>query len=324
MQTVSSDLIKGKKVLLRFDIDVPVESGRVVDDFRLQAGLPTLKLCLENASEVIILGHIGRPKGEDKELSVSAIYGWLSENGFEEDLQSGKLRILENLRFEQGEDSADIEYAKELARFGEVYVNEAFAAHHKAASTTVLPTMMPHAAGLNFSKEVAKLQEIRENPKRPLVAIIGGAKLDDKLPAVQALSKIADTVLVGGKVAAEIRNNSVSIPHNVLIARLNSDGEDVSEESIKMWRMIISQAKQIIWNGPLGKVDSTENSKGTFEVARIVAESGADSIVGGGDTVAALDNMGMLSKFGFASTGGGAMLEYIIKGTLPTIEALDG
>lgn len=326
MQVVSPDLVKDKIILLRLDLDVPIEDGYVTEDFRLQAAIPTIKLCIQNASKVIIMGHIGRPKGADPNLSVASIYKWFLQHGFSEDLDSEKLRLLENLRFENGEDGCDIDYAKELALLGDFFVNEAFAAHHPAASTTVLPTLLPHAAGLRFFQEVKKLTQVRENPVHPLVVIIGGVKIEDKLPAIQALSKIADTVLVGGKIAREIAISSTIVEDNVIVGKLNEEGTDITGQTLIEWKEIIKSAKMIVWNGPIGRVESSDSSKGTYELAKLVLESDAKVLVGGGDTVGFLDRVGLLDQFmekGFVSTGGGAMLEFLSKGTLPTIDALD-
>src|SRR3989344_764795 len=257
MQVVTSDFVSGKKVLLRYDIDVPVEDGKVTEDFRLKAGLPTLKLCLEHAKETIIFGHIGRPastsvglggsEGEDPDFSVAPVYEWFKDNGFQEELNSKKLRLLENLRFETGEDEASLDYAKQLASFGEVFVMEAFAAHHPAASTTVLPTLLPHRAGSNFLKEVEKLREVRENPKKPLVVIIGGVKIEDKLPAIEAMSKKADHVLVGGKIASEITTYDAIAHQVVMVASLTEDGLDISRATVDSWVRIIRTAGTILW-----------------------------------------------------------------------------
>lgn len=323
MQTVTADLVKEKQVLLRFDIDVEIQDGRVVEDFRLKKGLPTLDLCLRNASKVIIMGHIGRPDGEDPEFSVEPIYNWLINfDHYEEALDSKKLRILENLRFEEGEDGADITYAKELASFGDFYVNEAFAAYHKAASTTVLPTLLPHAAGLNFAKEVERLTELRENPKKPLIALIGGAKVEGKYRAVVELSKIADTVLVGGLLANNIHERDLEVPGNVVLAKLSETGLDISTSSIGAFAEILKRAKEVIWGGPMGKYEVLEGNHADKILAEAIIDSGAESVIGGGDTVAALDKLGLLDKFSFVSSGGGAMLEFLSEGTLPTIEAL--
>ncbi len=338
MQVVSAQLVSGKKVLIRLDIDVPIgvsehqsvsgsEKGKLVvlDDFRLKAGLGTLKLCLENASEVIVMGHLGRPKGEDKKLSVAPIYTWLENQGFAGDLESGKLQLLENLRFEEGEDSCDLNYAKELAALGEIYINEAFAAHHPAASTTVLPTLLPHAAGLRFAEEVKTLSEIQDNPQRPLIAVVGGAKIEDKLPAVRVLSKIADVVLVGGKISQELEKDPgilKELGEGVVLGELNKDKTDLTPETIQVWKeIILHHSKSVIWNGPLGKIEDPQNNQSKY-LAEAIIESGAKSVVGGGDTVSALDKWNLLDKFNFVSTGGGAMLEFLTEGTLPAIEAL--
>ena len=344
MQVVTGDLIKGKKILLRLDLDVLLENGRVIDDFRLKAGLPTLKLCLENASNVVIIGHLGRPAEagrpngvEVPELSVAPVYQWFSEQGFKEDLESGKLKFLENLRFEKDEDEASMEFAHSIIdlvdpedRGDVVFVNEAFAAHHPAASTICLPKLLPHFAGLRFAEEVKKLNEVRNNPKRPLVAIIGGVKIEDKGPAIEALSKFANTVLVGGKLADT--SLASALPHNVLLGKLTEDGFDVTEDTLDLWDGIIKGAGEIIWNGPVGKLEDGK-AQGTYKLAKLIVDSKANIIVGGGDTVGFLSAAGLLDEFenhglpagrqGFVSTGGGAMLKFLTDGTLPTIEALN-
>ena len=331
MQTVHADLIKGKKVLLRYDIDVPIQNGIVVDDFRLEAGLPTLKLCLENASQVIILGHVGRPEGEDKKFSVAPIYEWFKVHGYRPYFESNKLKLLENLRFELGEDGCDPDYAKELASLGDVYINEAFAAYHKASSTTILPTLLPHAAGLHFAEEVEKLRRLRENPQKPFLALIAGAKIGDKLEVIQVLAERANAVLVGGKLASQVHEDSFNFPHNVMAAHLTPDSLDISQHTIETWRPLLTHAAEIVWNGPVGKVESDGNSlpkssKGTAEIAKILLGSKAEIIIGGGDTVGFLDKAGFLKRFqekdSFISAGGGAMLEFLTKGTLDTIEVL--
>lgn len=321
MQVVSPELVQGKKVLLRMDLDVPLKDGKVQEDFRLKAGLPTLKLCLEHASEVIVMGHIGHPDGEDRSLSVEPIYDWLVNQGLSSHLSSGKLKLLENLRFESGEERGDLEYAKELALLGNFFINEAFAAYRKAASTTVLPTLLPHFAGLRFAQEVEKLTKVRENPEHPLVVIVGGAKVKDKLPAAEAMAKIADYVLVGGKIASEIQNSKFKV-QNVLVGELNEEGMDITKETVESWKKIIVEAKMIVWNGPLGKVEEPKNFQ-THEVANLVISSGAETILGGGDTITYLNKLGLLERFSFISTGGGAMLKFLTEGTLPTIEVLN-
>lgn len=343
MQELTPQLVSGKKVLLRLDIDVPlkevtVEGGpargearqrrqwTVEDDFRLKAGLPTLHLLLENAQSVIIMGHLGRPGGKEvPQLSVAPINKWLLSHGFKDELASQKLRLLENLRFEAGEDDIDLEYAKELEKLGEVFINESFAAYRPSASTTILPTLMPHGAGLRFAHEVEILKGVRENPKKPLVAIVGGAKVEDKLPVVEALAKFADAVLVGGLLPKEIREKNIKVSSNVMLGKLNGSGIDLLHESVDAFIRLIKGAKQIIWNGPVGKYEEEEGIKGTRVLAEAILRSEAETIVGGGDVIAALGKLGLLEKFeqkGLVSTGGGAMLKLLVDGTLPTIDAL--
>lgn len=328
MQVVTVDLIKGKKVLLRLDIDVPLENGRVVDDFRLKAGLQTLRLCLENAEEVIILGHIGRPEGREvPELSVAPIHDWLVSQDLRSHMESGKLKLLENLRFEKDEEDCNPEYAKQLATLGNFFVNEAFASYRPASSTTVLPTLLPHAAGLRFTKEVDKLTEIRDNPKKPFIAIMGGVKMEDKLPVINVLAEKANAVLIGGKLATIIHEESFNFSHHVLAGHLTADGLDIAPETIGAWEPLIKGARMIVWNGPLGQIQNLGSAKGTYEIARFLLDSEAEIIVGGGDTVGFLQAVGLLDQFLqkdniFVSVGGGAMLKFLVDGTLPTIEAL--
>lgn len=322
MQVVSPEFVKDKKVLLRYDLDVLVEGE--IEDFRLKAGLETLKMCLEHGVQVVMMGHLGRPEGKEvPNLSVAPIYEWLKIR-FPKEIKEGKLKLLENLRFEPGEEAGDLEYAKVLVGYGEVYVNEAFASYHQAVSTTVLPTLMTHVAGLRFVREVRELGEVRDNPKRPLVAIIGGAKVEDKKPLIDYMAKMADLVLVGGKIAGEMANSS--LPHNVLVGKLNSQGTDLTPETLENWREPIAKAGMILQNGTISKVDGEDKSEeGALKLAEMVLKSQAKVVTGGGDTVAFLDKEGLLNQFklkGFVSTGGGAMLEFLIKGTLPTIEAL--
>lgn len=334
MRVVTPELIKDKRVVLRLDIDVPLKDGKVVEDFRLKAGLETLELCIHNALEVIVVGHVGRPKRQDPTLTVGPIVEWL---GGHLDCQwdDGKVKVLENLRFESGEDREDLNFAKQLANYGSFYINEAFAAYRPAASTTVLPTLLPHAAGLNFYKQVEVLQKVLNSPPKPLVIIMGGAKVADKLPVIQKMAKIADAVLVGGKLPQQLKGQQI-VGKNVMVGKLSEDGLDIASETIGSWENLIKNAGMIVWNGPMGKIESVNgimqleslgSAQGTYQVARLVLESKAEVVLGGGDTVEALNSWGMLDKYisrpkTFVSTGGGAMLQLLSEGTLPTIEAL--
>ncbi len=332
MQIVNSQLLTGKKVLLRYDIDVAlrlpsVAQGKpsVAEDFKLRAGIPTLKLCLDNASQVILIGHIGRPEGRVvEELRVAPIVDWFRDQGYSADLDSGKLKILENLRFDPREEAGDKEYANELAAMGDFYVNEAFSSYRPAASTTILPTLLPHATGLRFAEEVRVLKGVREHPKKPFIAIMGGAKVEDKLPVIKVLASNADAILVGGKLVAEIREKNITLPANVLVGKLSEDGLDIASQTSQAWSSLISKAAQIVWNGPVGKFEDPKNEQ-SAKLAQIVIESKAELVIGGGDTVSLLGSVGLLEEYekkGFVSVGGGAMLKLLADGTLPTIEAL--
>ena len=312
MQVITKDLINGKRVLLRYDIDVVLHP---LEDFKLKAGLETLKLCLDNASKVIMIGHVGRPDGKVvEELRVEPIVEWFKSQGMEPE-------ILENLRFDPREEACDENFARELAEMGDIYINEAFSSYRPAVSTTVLPTLLPHAAGLHFAEEVRVLREVRENPKKPFIAIMGGAKVKDKLPVIEVLAKKADAVLVGGKLVAEIREQNLSLPKNVMVGKLNETGFDIAPETTSSWAGLIRQSKMIVWNGPLGKFEDPENDQ-SAKIARLVLDSGAETIVGGGDTIALLSQLDLLDQFSFVSVGGGAMLKFLSDGTLPTIEVL--
>lgn len=358
MKVVNQTDLQKKKVLLRLDIDVPLElrvgssEFIVTEDFRLKAGLPTLKLCLENASKVIIIGHLGRPfktaedekQGNPSDLSAGPVADWYEKElgveiffaqTLEEAGQSNsKIVLLENTRFFHGEvpgaeyhascvsKTCDIDFASKLASLGDIYVNEAFASHNKAASTTIIPTLLPHFAGLNFTKEVETLLRVRNNPSKPFIAIMGGAKVADKLPVITELAKSSDAVLVGGKLVHEIRVEQTVLPANVLVGKLNETGFDIAAETTSAWKGLISKAKMVVWNGPVGKFEDAVNNQ-TEYLAQAIIDSGAESILGGGDTITALGMYGIpLDKFSFVSTGGGAMLKLLSDGTLITIEVL--
>jgi len=319
MEVISPDFIKDKRVLLRYDIDVALHP---LEEFKLKAGLPTLKLCLENAKQVILMGHLDRPDGKVVEsLRVAPIVEWFKSQGMEPE-------VLENLRFDPREEACDLEYAKELASMGDIYINEAFSSYRPAVSTTVLPTLLPHAAGLHFAEEVEVLTRVRNNPKKPFVVIMGGAKVKDKLPVIEVLAEKADVVLVGGKIASEIPITSTIVEHNVMVGKLNEAGTDIAPETTESWKNLIMRAKMIVWNGPLGKFEDLPAGRQgpkndqSAAVARLILDSGAETIVGGGDTIALLGQLDLLDQFSFVSVGGGAMLKLLSEGTLATIEAL--
>ncbi len=366
MQVVNSKVISGKKTILRYDIDVALrqdgESWVVGEEFKLKAGLETLRLCLDDASKVIIVGHVGRPfdtaeeekslngssrkNGNPKALSAKPIKAWfektlgqeieLAESLEQASQSTGKVVLLENIRFFHGEvpgaeyhascasKTCDVDFAKQLASLGEVYVNEAFSSHNKAASTTMVPALLPHFAGLHFVEEVNTLLGVRNNPPKPFIGIMGGAKVDTKLPVISVMAQKADAVLVGGKLIHEIREQQPELPNNVMVGKLNQDGFDIAEETTSAWSEMILRAAMVVWNGPVGMFED-ERYDQTKKIIEAMLNSSAKVVIGGGDSVAALTQYGLLEKAqqkAFVSVGGGAMLKLISDGTLPTIEAL--
>ena len=308
---------------------MPLENGQIEDATRIEKTIGTLKKLLDNQNQIFLISHVGRPSGRDPKFSFELILPKLEEllgekvvlkEDFDQSVE-GKVVLFENLRFWPEEEANDLEFAQKLARFGEVYVNECFSvAHRNHASVALLPTLLPAYAGLELGREVKELHRILENPARPLVAIIGGAKLETKLPAITNLARVADKVLVGGKLMFEL--GETKLPENVLVATDSIDQKDIGPESVELFKKEIDKAKTIVWNGPLGLFEEKEHSLGTKKVAELVASSTAYSLVGGGDTIAALKEIGMLEKVDFVSVGGGAMLEFLEGKKLPALQAL--
>ncbi len=339
--------VKGKKVFLRTDIDVPLsENGQIADDIRLKDSLETLNYLLQNRAQVILGGHLGRPEGTENNLSVEPIAKWYSRelkvqsenlkvikiNGLKGWEISENLTVLENLRFHKEEEENDQKFSKKLASLAQIYVNDSFASSHREhASIVGIARLLPHFAGIRLKKEVEVLSNVLENPKRPLVVIIGGAKIETKLPLVEKMHKLADYVLVGGKIAEETRV-LLKVQHEkvesrksaLLVADLNNEETDITPKDAENFLQIINLAQTIVWNGPVGKTEGNEKNLeiGTAKLAKGIAESGAYTVVGGGDTIGYLKKIGLLEKFSFVSTGGGAMLEFLSGEKLPGIEAL--
>lgn len=321
--------VKDKRVLLRLDLDVNIKDEVVEDDYRLQSSIPTFKYLIEHgAKRIVVLGHRGRPEGKTVDsLSLNPVEEYLKDL-LKKELGEGKVEgvdifLMENLRFNPREEDNDLEFVKELAREGDVYVNDAFAASHRAhASIVGLPKLLPHAAGLRFVKEVEELCKVLENPKEPVVFIIGGGKMD-KAIFVNRLLDNAEWVLVGGVLSKRLVSYCREKDGRMCIvaARLTPGGEDITLDSAKNFVEIIKQAGTIVWNGPLGDIDHGY-WEGTEMVANEIANSRAFKIVGGGDTIRALQTLSLLEKMNYVSTGGGAMLEFLAYGTLPGIKAL--
>lgn len=339
MEFISRSDVSGMKVIVRADLDVPLTTdNKIEDDRRLKNLLPTLKFLQERNNKIIIIGHLGRPEGKiDSRFSLEPVGRWLYQqlrirndelrmevikvDDFTGWRVSDDVTLLENLRFYAGEVANDEEFARKLVAPGEVFVNDAFASCHRShASIVGLPKLLPAYAGLQLEKEVSNLSEVLENPARPLVVIIGGAKLETKLPVIKNFVEKADYILVGGKIAVDTANST--FPENVIVAQQNESGKDISPESQELFLEKIKKAKMIVWNGPLGVVEEEQFAKGTQVVAEAVLKSGAQTIVGGGDLVAFLSRTGLLGQFSFVSSGGGAMLEFLAGKKLPGLKAL--
>jgi len=335
--------IGGKRVLVRSDLNVPLADGHIADDTRIRASLPTLQLLLERkASEVTVCSHLGRPKGEDPAFSIRPVAERLQEL-----LPDDRLRVLENTRFNPGETKNDPQFAKELADDNDLFVQDAFGSVHRAhASTVGVAELLPAYAGLLLERELTELGKLLGEVERPFVLISGGAKVDDKLGVLQNLGGKADTVLIGGKMAEQIRTDNplsfdVVLPIDVVAAReFAADAEakvvpydalpeewlglDIGPETRELFAQHISQARTIFWNGPMGVFEWPRFSEGTKAVAEAVASADAHSVVGGADSARALSELGLADKVSWLSTGGGAALELLEGKELPGVAAIPG
>lgn len=329
--------VSQKTVLLRTNYDVPFKDGQVADGTRIDESLPAINYLLGQQTRIILLSHLGRPEGKiNPSLSLKPVAQYLSQllqkeiplfSKIEEIDKNQLIVMLENLRFWPGEEANDLNFTKSLASLGDFFVNDAFAcAHRQHASIVGLPKLLPSAFGFDFLKEVEVLSEIKENPRRPVTLILGGAK-KDKLEVVEKLLNWADKILIGGKLPQLI---SKSYPEKVMVAQLNPQGKDIILESINQFKEIISLSGTILWAGPMGVFEEIENEEGTKQIAQAILSSQAFKVVGGGDTEAALTKFDLIEKINylvkqqtmFISSGGGAMLEFLAKGTLPGIEAI--
>jgi phosphoglycerate kinase len=333
--------IAGKQVLVRSDLNVPLEGGRIADETRIQASLPTLQLLLErDAGKVTVCSHLGRPKGEDPAFSIRPVAERLREL-----LPDDRLHVLENTRFHPGETKNDPEFAQELADDNDLFVQDAFGSVHRAhASTVGVAQLLPTYAGLLLERELAELGKLLGNVERPFVLISGGAKVDDKLGVLKNLGGKADAVLVGGKMAEQIRTDNplpfdVVLPVDVLAASdYAADAEakvvsydalpdgwlglDIGPVTRELFAQHISQARTIFWNGPMGVFEWPRFAEGTKAVAEAVASSDGYSVVGGADSARALSELGLADKVSWLSTGGGAALELLEGKDLPGVSVI--
>jgi len=388
-KTVKDIDVKGKKVLVRCDFNVPqTEDGTITDNRRIVAALDTIKYLVDNNAKVILCSHLGRPKGEvKKEFSLKPIADELSKligkevklasdvigesaKSLTSNMQDGEIVLLENVRFHREETDNDPEFAKELASLADVYVNDAFGTAHRAhASTAGVADYLPAVSGFLIEKELNFMGNALENPERPFVAILGGKKVSDKIGVIEALLEKVDTLLIGGAMAytffksmgygvgdsiceldkldlaqeimkkAKDKGVKLMLPVDTKIGKEFKpdtesktvkyteipdgwEGFDIGAETIKMYVEELKNAKTVIWNGPLGLSEFEQFAAGTDTIAKTLADSDALTIIGGGDSAAAIERMGLSDKFSHISTGGGASLEFLEGKKLPGIECL--
>jgi len=376
VKTVRDLPVEGRRVLVRADLNVPLDGGRITDDTRIRASLPTIRYLREHGADVIVCSHLGRPKGEVRpELSLRPVAARLAELlgepvAFAD--EEGPLRLLENLRFDPREEKNDPELAAELAALADVFVSDAFGTVHRAhASTVGVARILPSAAGLLLAAELEAFGRILEHPERPFLVVLGGAKVADKIGVIQRFTGLADAVLIGGamtftflaadgvgvgaskhedadgqevarRAAAEAgeRGCELVLPTDVVVAeRVEADaptqvvaadaipdgwmGLDIGPETAAAYGRRLAEARTIFWNGPMGVFELEPFAAGTLAVAHAVAQSGAVSVVGGGDSVAAVNRAGVAALITHVSTGGGAALELVEGRTLPGVAALE-
>ena len=390
-KTVRDIDVKGKKVIVRCDFNVPLKEGVITDDTRITAALPTIKYMLEEGAAVILMSHLGRPEGEaNMKYTLAPVAARLSElldmevefaqspvvvdeevKAKAASLESGKVMLLENVRFRKEETKNGAEFAKELASLAEVFVNDAFGTAHRAHSSTAgVADYLPAVSGFLIEKEIQFLGGAVENPKRPFVAIMGGAKVGDKISVIENLLKKVDTLIIGGGMAytfyksmgleigtsildadsidlaaqllkqAEERGVKMIIPVDVVCAKefknetethvckreeMPADmmGMDIGPETVALYKEEIAKAATVVWNGPMGVFEMENFATGTLEVAKALAESNAITVIGGGDSAAAVEQFGLGDKMTHISTGGGASLEFLEGKELPGVAVLE-
>ena len=332
--------VAGKRVLVRADLNVPLEDGEVADDTRIRSSVPTLEWLLDHgAREVVVASHLGRPDGVDPDYSLEPVRRSPATL-----LPDERIRVLENTRFDERETANDPPFAAELAEGMDLYVNDAFGSAHRAhASTEAVAHLLPAYAGLLMEAEFDHLGRLLGDVERPFVLVAGGAKVEDKLGVLRNLGGRADTVIVGGKMAEELRDDNpldfeVELPSDVVAAAAFEEdaetqvtaydalpegwlGLDIGPSSRERFAELIAGARTIFWNGPMGVFEWPPFAEGTRAVAQAVAEADAYSVVGGGDSVRAINELGLADRVSWVSTGGGAALEFLEGKELPGVAA---
>lgn len=384
-KTVRDVDLKGKRILMRVDFNVPLDNGTITDDTRIQAALPTIKYVLDQGGALILMSHLGRPKGVDPKFSLQPVADRLGElldlkvkmapavvgdevEAMARDLRAGEVLLLENTRYESGETKNNPELAEKLAVLGDLYVNDAFGTAHRAhASTVGVAERLPAVAGFLMEKEITFLAKAVENPEHPYIVILGGAKISDKIGVVENLLDKADTILIGGgmantflkargldmaaslveddvldtaKALMEQAGNKLVLPVDGVVAdAFDNDATrkvvnvdevpdgwrmlDIGPDTIALFKDKLAGANTVVWNGPMGVFEMSNFAKGTFAIARTLAELDAVTIIGGGDSASAVNQAGVAGDVSHVSTGGGASLEFFEGKTLPGIAALE-
>jgi len=382
--SITSVDVAGKRVLVREDLNVPLSDGRVADDTRIRAAAPTLQHLAQRGARVIVMSHLGRPKDREPELSLKVVAGRLGERvgrdvQFAEDcvgepaimavdrLQSGQVLLLENVRYHKEDEANDPGFARRLASLGDLFVNDAFAASHRAhASVVGVAAYLPAYAGELMEAELTALHRALDNPRRPMVAVVGGAKVSSKVGVLRNLLKKVDSLLIGGAMAntffkakgwptgsglvedsaldearsvAKEGGDKLLLPVDLVCARKMQPGEalrlmdadevetdwmalDIGPRSIRELTRVLKGAGTVIWNGPVGVAEIKDFADGTKAIGEAIASSGGYTLVGGGDTIAAIESLGLAGRFSHVSTGGGATLEYLEGKELPGIAIL--
>jgi len=309
--------LNGKRVIVRVDWSVPVQSGKVLNDYSIKRSLPTIEYLREAGAKVILLSH-----AEDKGDSLLPVFEHVKNFLPLTFGDSSDIVLYENLRLDDREENNSEEYARELAGMGDIFINEAFSvSHRRHASIVGLPKFLPSYIGFEFSDEVKNLSEAF-HPPHPFLLILGGAKSETKLPLVEKFINIADHIFIGGAVAREASEMPFAKSSKVIFPIGDISALDSNDETLAMLEEKIINSSMVIWNGPLGKYEIGYR-EGTLSLAKIISKHSKKSIVGGGDTLAALTELDILDKFSFVSTGGGAMLEFLATETLPGIEVLN-
>lgn len=345
MKKLKNFNFKGKRVLVRCDFNVPLsKEGKILDDFRIKQTIPTIKYLIKKKGKIILMSHLGRPEGKVVEsLRLTPIQEELKKylgisivktsdcvgkevEEWSKKIKPGEVLLLENLRFHKEEEEGEENFTKNLAKLGDIFVNEAFSVCHRNHCSVVgITKYLPSFPGFLLEKEVKILSQIIKNPKRPLVVIIGGSKVEDKAKVVEKFSEIGDWVLVGSLVAKEIKEKRVKVKNlEKIIFPISDEGElDLNKATIESFKEKINLAKTIFWAGPLGKIEEERYQKGTKEIVKAIIESKAFSVIGGGDTVEFINKIGLIEKFNHVSIGGGAMLEFLAGEEMPGLKALN-